>query len=168
MIEEDPEEGIWKVITKSPDQTLRLGHVFGRMLPQASMVALIGDLGSGKTLLAKGIAKGLGVEDEREVSSPTFVLVNEYRGPIPVHHVDLYRLQDSVEVEDIGWEEFISGPGVTLVEWAEKVPDLLPEDRIEVYLHWVGAGERKLVFVGKGQAARGLVNHLRKKWVGEA
>ena len=60
------------------------------------------------------------------------------------------------------------GPGVTLVEWAEKVPDLLPEDRIEVHLHWVGPGERKLIFVGKGRAARGLVNHLRRKWVEEA
>jgi len=156
------------VLTKNPDQTLHLGQVFGRMLPQASMVALIGDLGSGKTLLARGIAKGLGVEDEREVSSPTFVLVNEYQGRIPIHHVDLYRLRDSVEAEDIGWEEFISGPGVTLVEWAEKVPDLLPEDRIEVHLYWVGAGERKLVFVGKDQAARNLVNHLRKKWLEEA
>ena len=156
------------MLTKNPDQTLHLGQVFGRMLPQASTVALIGDLGSGKTLLARGIAKGLGVEDEREVSSPTFVLINEYRGRIPVHHVDLYRLRDSVETEDIGWEEFISGPGVTLVEWAEKVPDLLPEDRIEVHLYWVGAGERKLVFVGKDQTARDLVNHLREKWLEEA
>ena len=168
MIKEDPEEEIWEVVTKNPDQTFRLGRVFGKMLPRASMVALIGDLGAGKTLLAKGIAKGLGVEDEREVSSPTFVLVNEYRGQIPVHHVDLYRLQDSVEVEEIGWEEFISGPGVTLVEWAEKVPDLLPEDRIEVYLHWVGAEERKLVFIGKGRAARDLVARLRKIWLEEA
>ena len=168
MIEEGPEEGIWEVITKNPDQTLRLGHAFGGMLPQASTVALIGDLGSGKTLLAKGIARGLGVEDEREVSSPTFVLVNEYRGRIPVHHVDLYRLRDSIEVEEIGWEEFISGPGVTLVEWAEKVPDLLPEDRIEVHLHWAGSEERKLIFVGKGRAARGLVKNLRRKWVEEA
>lgn len=168
MMEEDREEGIWEVITKNPDQTLCLGRVFGGMLPPPSMVALIGELGAGKTLLAKGIAKGLGVEDEREVSSPSFVLVNEYRGRLPVHHVDLYRLRDSVEVEDIGWEEFISGPGVTLVEWAEKVPDLLPEERIEVHLHWVGAGERRLVFVGKGQAAKDLVNHLRKKWLEEA
>jgi len=82
--------------------------------------------------------------------------------------VDLYRLQDSVEVEDIGWEEFIYGPGVTLVEWAEKVPDLLPEERIEVHLHWVGAGERRLVFMGKGQAAKDVVNHLRQKWLEEA
>ena len=156
------------MITKNPDQTLRLGRIFGGMLPQASMVALIGDLGSGKTVLAKGIARGLGVEDEREVSSPSFVLVNEYRGRIPVHHVDLYRLCDSAEAEEIGWEEFTVGPGVTLVEWAEKMPDLLPEDRIEVHLHWVGSEERKLIFIGKGRAARGLVNHLRRKWLEEA
>ena len=168
MMEEDREEGIWEVITKNPGQTLCLGRVFGGMLPPASMVALIGELGAGKTLLAKGLAKGLGVEDEREVSSPTFVLVNEYQGRIPIHHVDLYRLRDSLEVEDIGWEEFTAGPGVTLVEWAEKVPDLLPEDRFEVYLHWVGSEERKLIFVGKGRTARGLVEHLRKKWLEEA
>ena len=167
MIEEDREEGVWEVITKNPDQTLSLGRLLGGMLPPASMVALIGDLGSGKTLLAKGIAKGLGVEDEREVSSPSFVLVNEYRGRLPVYHVDLYRLQDSIEVEDIGWEEFISGPGVTLVEWAEKVPSLLPAERIEVHLHWLNPEERSLVFIGKGRAAKALVNRLGKKWMKE-
>jgi len=168
MMEEDQKEEFWEVTTKDPDQTLSLGRVLGGMLPPASVVALIGELGSGKTLLAKGIAKGLGVEDEREVSSPSFVLVNEYRGRFPVYPVDLYRLHHSGEVEDIGWEEFTSGPGVTLVEWAEKVPNLLPEEIIEVHLQWVSAGERRLLFVGKGEAAKDLVNHLRKKWMEEA
>ncbi len=131
------------------------------------MVALVGNLGSGKTVLAKGIAQGLGVEDEREITSPSFVLVNEYQGRLPVHHVDLFRLQDPGQVEDLGWEEFISGPGVTLVEWAEKVPSLLPAERIEVHLHWLNLEERSLVFIGKGRAAQALVNLLEKKWMKE-
>ncbi|MBI5966907.1 MAG: tRNA (adenosine(37)-N6)-threonylcarbamoyltransferase complex ATPase subunit type 1 TsaE [Deltaproteobacteria bacterium] len=164
MREVEPGEGIWEVQTKGPDQTQHLGRIFGEMLGQGSVVALRGDLGSGKTVLAKGIAQGLGVEDEGEVTSPSFVLVNEYQGRVLVHHVDLYRLQRPGEGEDLGLEEFISGPGVTLVEWAEKVPSLLPEERVEVHLHWVSPGERKLVFVGKGRAAKDLVDSLGHKW----
>jgi tRNA threonylcarbamoyladenosine biosynthesis protein TsaE len=167
MALKEQEEGIWEVRTKGPDQTLSLGRIFGGMLSAGSMVALTGNLGSGKTVLAKGIARGLGVEDEREITSPSFVLVNEYQGRLPVHHVDLYRLQDAGQVEDLGWEEFISGPGVTLVEWAEKVPRLLPAERIEVHLHWLNPEERSLVFIGKGRAAKALVNLLGKKWMKE-
>jgi len=155
------------VRTKGADQTRCLGRVFGGMLSEGCMVALMGNLGSGKTVLAKGIARGLGVEDEREITSPSFVLVNEYQGRLPVHHVDLFRLQGPGQVEDLGWEEFISGPGVTLVEWAEKVPSLLPAERIEVHLHWLNPEERSLVFVGKGRTAKALVNLLGKKWMKE-
>ena len=153
--------------TEGPDQTLCLGRVFGGMLAEGSMVALMGNLGSGKTVLAKGIAQGLGVEDEREITSPSFVLVNEYQGRLPVHHVDLFRLQDPGQVEDLGWAEIISGPGVTLVEWAEKVPSLLPDERVEVHIQWLNPGERRLVFIGKGRAAKELVNRLGKKWMKE-
>ncbi|MGD0626479.1 MAG: tRNA (adenosine(37)-N6)-threonylcarbamoyltransferase complex ATPase subunit type 1 TsaE [Thermodesulfobacteriota bacterium] len=167
MVGREREEGIWEVRTEGPDQTLCLGRVFGGMLAEGSMVALMGNLGSGKTVLAKGIAQGLGVEDEREITSPSFVLVNEYQGRLPVHHVDLFRLQDPGQVEDLGWAEFIFGPGVTLVEWAEKVPSLLPDERVEVHLQWLNPGERRLVFIGKGRAAKELVNRLGKKWMKE-
>jgi tRNA threonylcarbamoyladenosine biosynthesis protein TsaE len=167
MVKGEPREGIWEVMTEGPGQTLDLGCIFGEMLSEGSLVALMGELGSGKTVLAKGIAKGLGVEEEREVTSPSFILVNEYRGRFPVHHVDLYRLQSPGEVEDLGWTELISGPGVTLVEWAEKAPNLLPEERIEVHLHWVGAGVRRLVFMGKGRAAQNLVDRLGQQWMRE-
>lgn len=155
---------ILRVKTTSPDQTIRLGRVLGEMLSPGAVVALMGDLGTGKTVLAKGIARGLGVEDERGVTSPSFVLINEYRGRLPVYHVDLYRLQDSGEVENLGWEEFIFGPGVTIVEWAEKVSTLLPGERIEVHLQWADAEERRLVFIGKGRAARNLVTRLGEQW----
>ncbi|MDI6755632.1 MAG: tRNA (adenosine(37)-N6)-threonylcarbamoyltransferase complex ATPase subunit type 1 TsaE [Thermodesulfobacteriota bacterium] len=167
MNQEKQAEETWSVKTSSPDETFRLGQLLGAMLSESTVIALMGDLGTGKTVFVKGVARGLGVADERDVTSPTFVLVNEYRGRLPVFHVDLYRVEKSAEVEDLGWEELISAPGVTLVEWAEKVSKLLPEERLEVHLEWVGAVERKLVFIGKGQAARGLVQGLGEKWMKE-
>ena len=125
-------------------------------------MALIGELGAGKTVLAKGIAEGLGVEDDREVTSPSFVLVNEYRGRVPVYHVDLYRLENSAEVEGIGWEEFISGPGVTLVEWAEKAETTA--GREDGSPPAMGRGEeRKLFFVGKGRIGQQMVESFEKE-----
>jgi tRNA threonylcarbamoyladenosine biosynthesis protein TsaE len=102
MIEANAEIGTFEVVTQNPDQTMRLGRLLGEILPPGSFVALVGSLGAGKTLLTKGLARGLGVEDDREVTSPSFVLVNEYRGRIPVYHLDLYRLDSYAEVEGIG------------------------------------------------------------------
>ena len=164
MVEAKPEIGIFEVVTESPHQTVRLGALLGEILPPGFFIALVGSLGAGKTLLAKGLARGLGVEDIREVTSPSFVLVNEYRGRFPVYHLDLYRLDSYAEVEGIGWDEFLSGPGVTLVEWADKVGEDLPEERIEVHLQWRGEERRRLVFLGKGGKGRTLVEELKHKW----
>jgi tRNA threonylcarbamoyladenosine biosynthesis protein TsaE len=163
---EDPDVGIdcLEVRTKGPIQTLHLGRVLGRILPVAAVVALMGDLGAGKTVLAKGIAEGLGVKNEQEVTSPTFVLINEYQGRVPVHHLDLYRLNDFAEMEDLGWEELLYGKGVTIIEWAEKMLPDLPEERIDVFLQWIGPEERKIIFRGKGKEAQILVNSLREIW----
>ncbi|MFH1758245.1 MAG: tRNA (adenosine(37)-N6)-threonylcarbamoyltransferase complex ATPase subunit type 1 TsaE [Pseudomonadota bacterium] len=167
MISRGQAEKTWRVKTKSPEQTMHLGRICGELLTQGSVIALMGDLGSGKTVFVKGVAKGVGVADEGEVTSPSFVLVNEYQGRFPVYHVDLYRLHNAEEVEDLGWEELICPPGVTLIEWAEKVLPLLPEERTEVHLEWVNAVERKLMFVGKGKVAYGLVQALGEKWMKE-
>ena len=136
----------------------------GEILSGGAFIALIGSLGAGKTLLAKGIAGGLGVKDTGEVTSPTFVLVNEYRGRVPVYHIDLYRLESFAEVEAIGWDEWIGGPGVTLVEWAEKMEDNLPEERVEVHLQWAGEEKRKLLFYGRGRMGRQIIEELRHRW----
>ena len=164
MAELKTQGGFLEIKTKSPEETLRLGRVLGEMLTGGAVVALIGDLGAGKTLLSKGIAKGLGVGDEREVTSPSFVLVNEYQGRVPIYHIDLYRLSDDAEVVDLGWEEIIYGSGVTLVEWAEKVLTLLPEERIDVQLQWIREGERRLVLVGRGKEYQDLIEQLAQKW----
>jgi tRNA threonylcarbamoyladenosine biosynthesis protein TsaE len=161
---EKREKGTFETTTESPEETLRLGRVLGEILPPGSFVALGGSLGAGKTLLAKGIAGGLGVEDEREVTSPSFVLVNEYRGRIPIFHLDLYRLETFAAVEGIGWDEFVCGPGVTLVEWADKVEVDLPEERIEVHLQWVSEEKRKLVFCGKGAPGETIIAKLEHRW----
>ncbi len=151
-------------MTEGPEQTMRLGRVLGAILPAGAVVALTGDLGAGKTVLAKGIAQGLGVKDEREITSPSFVLVHEYEGRVPVYHVDLYRLQHAAEVEDLGWDELFSGRGVILLEWAEKAIRLLPAERIEVNIQWISPTERKIVFAGKGDGARKRVDLLGEKW----
>lgn len=167
-IEAKAEIGTFAVITQSPDETLRLGRLLGEILPPGSFVALVGILGAGKTLLAKGIAGGLGLENEREVTSPSFVLVNEYRGRFPVFHLDLYRLENFAAVEEIGWDEFVCGPGVTLVEWADKVEEDLPEERIEIHLQWVSEEERKILFCAKGTPGEKIIAELEHRWKKEA
>ena len=155
------EEGV-EIVTRGPEETIRLGKSLGELLRPGDVVALIGDLGAGKTTLAKGIAAGAGVEDESEVTSPTFVLVNEYQGRFPVYHADLYRLQEAPEVEDLGWEEFIFGEGISLLEWAEKIPEILPEERIEIRIFWIGLEERKFLIAGKGTQAKNILIVMRK------
>ena len=107
--------------THSASDTLTLGEKIGRLLEAGDIVFLFGDLGAGKTTLTQGIARGLGVARDEYVRSPTFTLVNEYRGKVPVFHVDLYRIASSHELEDLGLEESFSGEGVSIVEWAEKL-----------------------------------------------
>jgi tRNA threonylcarbamoyladenosine biosynthesis protein TsaE len=162
MLEETSREESVEIVTRGPKETIRLGKSIGEQLRPGDVVALIGDLGAGKTTLAKGIAAGAGVEDENEVTSPTFVLVNEYQGRFPVYHADLYRLQGALEVEDLGWEEFIFGKGISLLEWAEKIPEILPEERIEVRIYWIGPGERRFLIAGKGAQAKDILLMIRK------
>jgi tRNA threonylcarbamoyladenosine biosynthesis protein TsaE len=157
-------EETWKIRSQNSEETLRLGMILGEMLSPGSVVALQGELGSGKTVFAKGVARGLGISDETEVTSPSFVLVNEYRGRLPVFHVDLYRLEKASQMEDLGYEEFIFGDGVTLVEWPEKAGHLLPEDRIDVHMKWTGEEEREISLRTRGRRMEGLLRHLDKKW----
>lgn len=163
MQEEKAREESAEIVTRTPKETIQLGKDLGQLLRPGEVVALIGELGAGKTTLAKGIAVGAGVADEREVTSPTFVLVNEYQGRIPVYHADLYRLQEEIEVADLGWEEFIFGQGISLLEWAEKIPGILPEERIEVRISWVGPSERKFRISGKGAQAKIILRLQRSQ-----
>lgn len=139
----------------------------GQLLKAGNIVALIGDLGTGKTVFVKGVVRGLGGNDEDEVTSPTFVLVNQYQGRLPIYHMDLYRLSDLRELENLGWEEFAFSSGITLIEWAEKIVTLLPPEFLEVNFHWLDYAEREIIFNGRGRDYEELVNLLKKKWMEE-
>jgi tRNA threonylcarbamoyladenosine biosynthesis protein TsaE len=127
--------------TSSPEQTRAIGRALGKAAEAGTLVALIGPLGAGKTVIAKGIADGLGVTSV--VNSPTFVLMNEHSGRIPLYHVDAYRLDDPEEALAAGLLDDRQAGGVTVVEWADRLGDWLPEERIEIELEPQGAGDRR-------------------------
>jgi tRNA threonylcarbamoyladenosine biosynthesis protein TsaE len=128
--------------TTSPEETAAAGEALGRTLGAGTVVALTGELGAGKTCFVQGLVRALGVEVR--ATSPTFVLVNEYRGRVPVHHVDLYRIDGLRDVQDLGVPDLFDHDSVTLVEWAEKLGPLLPPDCIRVHIAGVGDEPRDI------------------------
>jgi tRNA threonylcarbamoyladenosine biosynthesis protein TsaE len=120
-----------RIVTHSEQETINAGATFAARLQAGAVVALFGDLGSGKTRFTKGISKGLGVRET--VASPTFTIVNEHRdGRLPLFHFDCYRLRSAAELEEIGFDEYMYGSGVCVVEWAEMIEDRLPDRRFNV------------------------------------
>jgi tRNA threonylcarbamoyladenosine biosynthesis protein TsaE len=128
--------------TFSPEETKEFGRSLAGELKAGSVVALMGPLGSGKTVLIQGICSGLGVTEF--VTSPTFVIINEYPGKIRVYHFDLYRLENIEEFIKLGYEEYFYGEGITLIEWAEKIKGFLPPKRMEINLEILSENERKI------------------------
>jgi len=120
------------IITRSPKETWKAARRLLERLPARAVVALYGELGSGKTCFVQGLARALGIR--RAVTSPTFTLVNEYPGPRPLFHVDLYRLADAAEAAALGLEEYFEREGVTAIEWAERAEELLPPHTVRVRL----------------------------------
>ncbi len=121
-----------RVILNSREETLRLGMTLGERAVDGTVIALVGDLGAGKTTLTQGIAQGLGVT--HPVTSPTFTLVQEYEGRLPLFHCDPYRLERAEDLLSFGFDEYFERRGVVVVEWADKVSDMLPEDLLAVTL----------------------------------
>ncbi len=150
--------------TRSADETRSLGKLLGSLLRAGDWLALTGPVGSGKTCLAQGILAGLGVRDR--VTSPTFMLVHHHRGRLPVWHVDAYRLASADEAEEIGLGEFVDGPGVVVLEWADRVAKWLPE-HLEVDIAFdPGACDqhRHLRFLARGDRYRTLLAEFREAW----
>jgi len=114
------------------------------------VIALIGPLGAGKTHLVRAVAEGLGVANSRVVSRPTFVLIQEYSGRLPIYHFDAYRLKNSGEFLDLGAHEYFEGKGVCLVEWADRVEDVLPKDHLRITLQITGDSSRRIIMEGRG------------------
>ena len=129
-------------VTRSADETERVGERLGRRLVPGDVVALSGELGAGKTCFIRGLARGLGVT--QGVSSPTFVIVNQYTGRMPVFHIDAYRTESLTELLDIGFDEYVSGDSVTVIEWSDKLEPLLPSGAIRVRISGLGDEPRTI------------------------
>lgn len=141
--------------TRSPEETVDLGRKLGEQLAPGDVVALIGQLGAGKTQLTRGIAVGVG--STSRVTSPTFKLVNEYDGRVRVYHLDAYRLHGADDLVALGCDEFFDGDGAAVVEWADIVPEALPDDHVHVDIAITGATSRQLTFSATGPRAERLV-----------
>lgn len=149
-----------QVETSSGAETIALGARLGRLLAPGDFVALVGELGAGKTQFAKGVALGLEVADDTPVTSPTYTILNIYQGRIPLYHFDLYRLQGPEDVDNLGFEEYFSGNGACLVEWAERLEDELPAQMLTVTLSHTGPESRSVAFTGTGKRGEELVAAL--------
>ena len=131
-----------EIVTPGPEETEAAGERLGRTLGAGAVVALTGELGAGKTCFVQGLVRGLGATVR--ATSPTFVLVNQYQGRVVVHHVDAYRTDSMTELIDLGLLELMGGPGVTIIEWADKLRPLLPPDTIHVHICGVGDEPRSI------------------------
>ncbi len=151
-----------EVATVSPDETQRLAKKIGQILNEGDIILLSGELGAGKTTFTIGLARGLGVRSP--ATSPTYTIINEYDGRIPVYHLDLYRLESLEEMEVIGYEEYYFGKGVTVVEWGDKIESSMPEDYLGIDLKRLAGDDNSRSFVFKGSSAKidGLVKSISK------
>ena len=145
------------VCTSSPEETTQLGEFIGGVLKPGTIIGLSGELGTGKTHLIKGLAEGLGVDERYYVTSPSFTIINEYPGKIPLNHFDLYRLEGREQLEELGCEEYFYSERVTVIEWAEKVLPLLPGNHLMVEITHLGENRRKFKITGLGHAYRDIV-----------
>ena len=129
-------------------------------------MALVGELGAGKTQFIKGLATGAGVGKPTYVSSPSFTLINEYPGRVPFYHIDLFRLECQEEAEGLGLEDYLHGGGITAIEWADKVPSLLPKEMLSIHLVVTGKNTRSIEMTGKGKRYLNLVDQIQSSELG--
>jgi tRNA threonylcarbamoyladenosine biosynthesis protein TsaE len=148
--------GTVRFASASPEQTRSLGEALGRVLQDGDFVGLVGELGAGKTELARGIASGAGVPDQ-DVSSPSFSIVHQHRGRILLTHADLYRLTGPADLDGTGFHELRDGPGATLVEWVDRIPRAAPPDALRIVLEEPAESARELVVTASGPRSENLL-----------
>jgi tRNA threonylcarbamoyladenosine biosynthesis protein TsaE len=146
--------------THRASETIRIGKSIGSRLLPGDVVALMGELGAGKTQLIKGLAAGAGIANPTYVSSPSFKLINEFSGKTTFYHIDLFRLNGENEAEELGLDDYFQGRGITAIEWADKIPSLLPEEILWIEIHYTGKNSRSLEISGKGKRYECLVKEL--------
>jgi tRNA threonylcarbamoyladenosine biosynthesis protein TsaE len=151
-----------KVQSLSSEDTFRIGAIIGARADKGDIIALIGDLGTGKTRLTQGIAAGLAVPAAYPITSPTFTLINEYPGRHVLYHFDIYRLEGSKDLEDMGYEDYFYGDGVVVIEWAERIRDILPEGVLFINITYLNEDKRELIVTGNKAKINIIKNLLIK------
>lgn len=153
----------WTCLTTSEKETENLGNTLATVLGAGMVIGLVGPLGAGKTQLVKAIASGLGVCPD-EVNSPTFVLIQEYAGKLPLYHFDAYRVGDLEEFLDLGTDELMSGDGVCLIEWANRFPEAMPDDTLWIEIQLLSPTSREWSFHGTGSGLTKVLSRLQTIW----
>ena len=151
-------KGVITLTSKSPEETRAIGERLGKLAEPGDIYILTGKLGAGKTVLTQGIALGLGITDC--VLSPTFVLIRELKGRLPLYHVDLYRLDRIEEISELGLDDYLYGSGITVIEWGEKAGKFIPDDYLTIRLDSVSEHERRLTFKAEGVRYQRLIERL--------
>ncbi|OIJ11362.1 tRNA (adenosine(37)-N6)-threonylcarbamoyltransferase complex ATPase subunit type 1 TsaE [Anaerobacillus alkalilacustris] len=144
------------IYTSSPEETMEFAEKLGRLIQAGTVITLEGDLGAGKTHFTKGLAKGL--EVKRTVNSPTFTIIKEYKGRLPLYHMDVYRVSDGDE--DLGFDEYFYGEGVSVIEWSSLIEEQLPSERLDIQIFHQGDQERRIVLSPIGERYNLLCKEL--------
>lgn len=148
----------FEIITNSEQETKNVASTLASLMNPSNVISLEGDLGSGKTTFTKGIAKGLGIK--RNVTSPTFTIIKEYSGRLPLYHMDVYRLEYSEE--DIGFDEYLYGEGITVVEWAAFIEEYMPDERLDITISVIDDEHRKIAFQSNSEYYDQIIHQLKQ------
>lgn len=154
---------IYTVITASPADTEKLGRELGSMLHSGIFIALTGELGGGKTCFTRGLVAGIAPESAAMVASPTFAIMNEYVGATPVFHFDFYRLSGSLEIAELGFEDYFLGNGICIAEWAERLEELVPPDHLSVNFKYAAGEHRKISIEASGPVSSAVLEKFSSR-----
>jgi len=150
-----------EIISASAQKTWEMARTVGERLKPGDVLALSGELGSGKTCFTGGLARGLGVDEKYRITSPTFTLINEYPARYKLFHFDVYRLNSYSEFEDLGYEEYFSDGGIVVIEWAEKIAQILPPETIFIQFEYIDENRRKIIVKGPENRLQDLLKDIR-------
>jgi len=148
------------IISKSPEETKKIGREVGKLAKPGDLLTFYGELGAGKTCFIQGISQGLEVKDY--VTSPSFTIVNEYQGKIPIYHFDLFRLDHAEDILELGYEEYFYGEGLTVIEWAEKIEHCLPKEHLKIDIRFTDYYQRKISFIPQGDRFNHFLEELNR------
>ena len=151
------------MLSRSAAQTEKIGRTLGTFLYRGAFLALFGDLGGGKTCFTRGVVAALSPASAHLVASPTYAIMNEYPGPIPVYHFDFYRLVSGDEIEELGFDDYFQDSGVCIAEWAERLGDTLPPNHLSITFEHNGDDRRRIIFKAHGTESRSLLAKIMKQ-----